>query len=625
MNGLNKLRGFLFCLLVILIAYPLSGQNPIRIEPPNWWTDMEKQQIQLMIHADSISKFRVVKSSSPFLKVKRTHTLESPNYLFVDLEIDDNLDPGTQHLWLSDPLGKTFKIDYPILKRKENPLQSKGFDASDVIYLIMPDRFSNGDENNDTVTGLKEGRNRTIPYGRHGGDIQGIIDRLDYLKDLGISAIWSTPLLLDDEKTYSYHGYAISDYYQIDPRYGSNADYRQLAEECHKRDIKLIMDMVPNHCAASHWWMNDLPQRDWIHQFDTFTRSNHRKTTLNDPYADKKDKKVYSEGWFDISMPDLNQSNEFLLTYLIQNAIWWVEFANLDGLRVDTYLYNDKWPIARWTKAIREEFPGINIVGECWQESVAEMAYWQSGVENYDHYDSYLPSIMDFELNKAINIAFNEDEQHWNQGVARLYNVLNKDYLYSDAQNLMIFGDNHDMTRLATALGNDIAKYKLAFSFLLTTRGIPQIYYGSEIMMDGDKSKGDGDLRKGFPGGWPEHERNAFLSSGRSINEHDIYEHIKTLLQWRKTCKAVQFGELIHYVPENNIYVYFRMHGQERVMVILNNNKDEKVLDCGRFRDNIPRDKSWFSVLEQKKYPSLNDIQLAPKSAKILQLINDEE
>lgn len=616
---------FLLIHIIFLSTCFSFASNDILIEPPNWWTGMKNEHLQLLIHAPGISNTREVTVNSDHILIEAYHKLESYNYLFIDLRINPELLPGSYRFTLKNHDGILTKFDYEFQARRKYSEQRKGFDSSDVIYLLMPDRFSNGNEENDDLDYLKEGRNRDIQYGRHGGDIQGIIDHLDYLEELGITGIWSTPLLLDDEASYSYHSYAISDYYNIDPRYGSNEDYRLLAEECHHRGIKLIMDMVPNHCAASHWWMDDLPQEDWIHQSDEFTRSNHRKTTINDPYVASDDQKIYSEGWFDITMPDLNQSNEFLLTYLTQNAIWWVEYAHLDGLRVDTYLYNDKWSIAKWTGAIRTEYPDINIVGECWQESVAEMAYWQSGVQNYDQYDSQLPSIMDFQLNKSIQLAFNEDEQHWDKGVARLYNTFAQDYLYANPLNLMIFGDNHDMTRMASTFDNDIDKFKLAFSFLLTTRGIPQIYYGSEIMMPGDKSKGDGDLRHDFPGAWSEDERNAFNASGRTEIEESVFQHIRTLLQWRKQCAAIHFGDLKHFVPEDNLYVYFRVLDRGRVMVVLNNNQAPRLFHTKRYRDYLPMHEKWRSVLDDKVYENLEGIVLPPKTALILEMIQDEK
>lgn len=616
---------FAFMFLILFISQLIFGQENLRIEPPNWWTGMKNDKLQLMIHGENVGQFKHCRVNTQFVDVLAVHQLESYNYLFIDIELKEDLLPGKYMFTLSNGKSDSIQLTYEFSGRAEGSAERKGFDASDVVYLIMPDRFANGDPGNDTVAGLKEKRNRSIAHGRHGGDIQGIIDHLDYLENLGITAIWPTPLLLDDESTYSYHTYAISDYYMIDPRYGTNADYRRLAEACHKRGIKLIKDMVPNHCGGSHWWMQDLPQKDWVHQFDEFTRSSHRKQTLNDPYGTKADKQLFEEGWFDITMPDLNQSNKFLSTYLTQNAIWWIEYASLDGLRVDTYLYNDKYPIAQWSKAIRDEYPSINIVGESWQNLPSEIAYWQSGVSNYDGYDSYLPSAMDFCLNSELAKAFNEDEQGWDKGMVRLYNSLTKDYLYPDPNNLMIFCDNHDITRYAGQVGNDVAKYKLAFSFLLTTRGIPQIYYGSEIMMDGNKSEGDGDIRKDFPGGWPEDTRNAFNPSGRSYHEQEVYKHLRKLLNWRKRTAVIHKGKLLHYVPEDNIYVYFRILNDERVMVVLNNNAADIELDTYRFRGEMPAGTIWESVLTGEQYSDPPVLNVKAKSALILQNMKHEK
>jgi glycosidase len=371
--------------------------------------------------------------------------------------------------------------------------------------------------------------------------------------------------------------------------------------------------------------MNDLPQADWVHGFDDFTRSSHRKETINDPYADPHDRVLFEKGWFDITMPDLNQSNPLLLTYLIQNTIWWVEYAGLKGLRVDTYTYNDKEAISHWTKAVRNEYPHLNIVGECWQNSTAEIAYWQNGSQNHDGYNSHLPSVMDFPLNQAMSKAFNEDDQEWDKGTIRLYNSLARDFHYPDPAHVLIFCDNHDITRFAGQVENDIDKYKLAFSFLLTTRGIPQIYYGSEIMMEGDKSLGDGDIRRDFPGGWIDDERSAFTAEGRTGRENEVFDLFRKLLNWRKNNAVIHQGELLHFVPENNVYVYFRKLGSSQVMVVLNNNPVNITLDTQRYLGKERNKTHWESVLTGERWTDPKTISVNAKSALILQTIENEK
>ena len=616
---------FRFIPVLVFFVFVFQGIpcHAQRIEPPNWWVAMKNPNLQIMVHEPGIARFTRAEVKSPGVRIEKIRRAESPNYLFIDLITDSTLKPGSFTILLKNDQ-EEYSFQYEYRERNPETSQKESFDASDVVYLLMPDRFSNGDETNDSVPEALEKANRKDIHGRHGGDIQGIIDRLGYLEDLGITALWSTPLLFDNEAISSYHSYAISDFYRIDPRFGTNTDYRRLADSCHTHGIKLIMDLVPNHCGTAHWWMNDLPQPDWIHQFPEYTRSNFRIATWNDPYAAESDFRLNQQGWFDKTMPDLNQENELLFTYLVQNAIWWVEFAGLDGLRVDTYPYNNKWAIANWARAIREEYPWINIVGECWQHRPSEIAYWQSGVDNYDGYDSGLPSVMDFCLTDAIGLAFNEDTQGWDQGVARLYQSLVTDYLYPDPFHLLIFCDNHDITRFSGTVGMDPAKYKLAFSFLFTTRGIPQIHAGSEIMMAGDKSKGDGDIRRDFPGGWPGDARNAFDASGRTELENEIFRHFRTLLNYRKNNPVLQYGDLIHHIPRDNLYVFFRKNPEKTVMIILNNNPDHILLSTDPFREEWKTFTGGTDILTGESIPDLNRISVPGKSSLIIELSNHE-
>jgi glycosidase len=527
------------------------------------------------------------------------------------LNIDPSAQAGKFEISFFKEKKQILSWPYELRERKSGSSDREGYNSSDVIYLLMPDRFANGDPSNDSVESLTEKGNRENQNGRHGGDIKGIIDHLDYLKDLGITAIWTTPLLEDNQAVTSYHTYAITDYYKIDGRYGTNEDYVKLADECHKRGIKLIMDMVPNHCGSEHWWMKDLPMKDWIHQFPQFTRSNYTIATWIDPHASQSDIMLNQDGWFDVTMPDLNQNNPFVLTYFKQFAIFWIEYAGLDGLRVDTYPYNDKWKIAEWTNAIRQEYPAINIVGECWQHRPAEIAYWQTGVKNFDDYDSELPSVMDFPLNDAF--------MSWDQGASRFYNVFVMDYLYANLNNIIVFLDNHDTQRFSEQIQFNMNKFKSSVAILLTTRGIPQIYYGTEIMMGGQKNKGDGDIRHDFPGGWPGDAKNAFTAEGRNSTENEAFEFMKTMLNYRKNNPVLQHGKMIQFIPRDDVYVYFRMDDQKTIMVILNNSSENKKPGFDRFDECLHGKRIGKDVISGEEL-NLDNLNLKPYQTLVLEI-----
>ncbi len=503
----------------------------------------------------------------------------------------------------------------------------KGFDASDVIYLIMPDRFANGNPNNDSQPEMSEKANRNFSGGRHGGDIQGIINHLDYIKELGATALWSTPLLEDNEPAYSYHGYAQSNLYKIDPRYGSNKDYQQLAAALHRRDMKLIMDYVTNHWGSKHWMIQDLPTADWIHNWPDgekgFQRSNYRMTTQYDPNVSQQDAQACMNGWFDTSMPDMNQQNPLLLKYITQNAIWWIEYANLDGFRVDTYSYNDKEAIAKWTKAIMDEYPNFNIVGEVWMHSQAQISYWQkdSKIGAIDSYNSNLPSVMDFTLHDAITTVFNEEQPTWYNGMIKVYENFVNDFLYPNPNNILVFAGNHDTNRINEIYQNDIQKYKLALTLIATVRGIPQLYYGDEIGMLGNKEKnGDGDIRKDFPGGWHNDTINAFSGKGRTEIQKEYFNFTKKILNWRKNTNVIHTGKTMQFLPENNVYVYVRYNDTQKVMVIINNNPQAQELQLSRFAEILKNSTSGIDIISGNTVPLKGKLKVKGKSSLILEM-----
>jgi glycosidase len=590
-----------------------------KLEPAFWWVGMENPNLQLLVYGQNIGEYQAT-LDYPGVRLKVVNNVENQNYLFVDLFIDKSAKAGKFDITFTNQKGQELVYQYELKERRKNSAKRKGFDSSDVMYLLMSDRFANGNPENDSVDGLAEKADRNNYDGRHGGDIQGIINKLDYLQGLGITALWNTPLLEDNEERGSYHTYAISDYYNVDARFGGNEAYLELSKECKKRGIKLIQDMVFNHCASAHWWMKDLPQNDWVHLHDEYTNSNHRKSTLLDPHAAKKDKIQFSDGWFDKSMPDLNQQNELLLTYLIQNSIWWVEYADLDGIRMDTHPYNDPQGMSKWGEALLKEYPYLNIVGETWYKNAADIAYWQKDALNADGYNSYLPCVMDFQLFFAMEKAFLEP-QEWENGVVRLYKSLAADYLYKDINNILIFAENHDTQRIMTTLKGDINKFKLMNTFLMTTRGIPQIYAGIEILMEGKKSDGDGKMRIDFPGGWAGDERDAFTAEGRTDKENEAFNFLQKLLQWRKVNPVIHTGKLTHYIPENDVYVYFRSNDEKTVMVVINNGEKNQDLNLERFSENLKNFNKGYDILSEKPMSiSEGELKLTGNTSMILEL-----
>ena len=493
-----------------------------RVEPAFWWIGMKNTQLQLLVHGSEMCN-RTVTIQYPGLKIVKVNRVCSPNYLFITLQINPKEAKAGKFEILFKIPGKTdLSFIYELKNRRPGSSRREGFTSSDVIYLLMSDRFANGDTSNDNADSQPEKANRNNENGRHGGDIKGVHDHLDYIKELGATAIWCTPLLENNYDKTTYHGYAISDFYKIDPRFGDNAQYVDFVEASHQIGLKVIMDMVSNHCGIWSWWMSDLPMEDWIHQWFAYTQTNFKASTIKDNHAASIDKKLFLDGWFDKSMPDMNQQNPYFWTYFIQNSIWWVESANLDGIRMDTYPYNDRDAMAKWAKAITDEYPRFNIMGETWLNNTQDIAFWQKDVVNSLKYNSQLPTVMDFAIQKAVSSCFNEHGKSWEElGMNRLYNTIANDYLYANINNLLIFAENHDTQRLNYLIKGDIDKFKMTMSFLMTTRGIPQIYYGSEIGMTGNKDKGDGDIRRDFPGGWQGDSINSFTDSGRTTIQKD--------------------------------------------------------------------------------------------------------
>ena len=614
-NGsfLKKITLFLF-----FMSLSLNAQIQ-RVEPPFWYAGMKNPELQIMFYGKNISDYQVtVANSIKITNVKRT---ENPNYIFITIDTKKMSASDLIFTFKNNNKG-SFTQKYSLKKRRDNSAQRKSYDSSDMMYLLMPDRFANGNRNNDSQNTTTEKYNRDLPGGRHGGDIEGIIKNLNYISSLGATTIWSTPLCEDNDPSYSYHTYGQSDVYKIDPRYGTNEDYVRLSSEMHKRNLKLVMDYVTNHWGIEHWMIKDLPTKGWINQFDNYTQTNHKRTVIHDTHASKIDTEICLNGWFATSMPDLNLSNPLTLKYLIQNALWWIEYADLNGFRVDTYNYSDPKGIATWTKAITDEYPNFNIVGEIWMQSQAQMAYWQkdSKIGQIQNYNSYLPSVMDFTLYEATTKVFNEDESSWDKGMIKLYDNFTNDFLYPNSNNMLVFVENHDTNRFNQTYGNDIRKYKMAMSLLATIRGIPQLYYGSEIGMIGDKSKGDADIRQDFPGGWEGDKNNAFVEEGRTPGQKAYFDFTAKLFNWRKSRSVVHYGKMTHYIPENNVYIYFRYNNNETVMVLMNNSTETQKINTHRFKENIKDFKTGKDVITELTFDVTNKIIMEPKSVLILEL-----
>jgi len=607
-------------LLIIILFFGTTiskAQVINKAEPPNWWTGMKNSHLQIMLYGNNIANYDLSLSTEALLfSVQKT---ENPNYLFLNLEIAENISPQTISIQVKDDGELIESFPYELKERTKNRTQHQGFDNSDVIYLLMPDRFANGDLTNDSAEGLLEKADRNNPDGRHGGDIQGIINHLDYLDQLGVTTLWINPLLENNQEKYTYHGYAITDFYNIDARFGNNAKYVKLVNKAHQKDLKVVMDVVLNHCGINHWWMDDLPSEDWIHQFEEYTQSNFRSPVLTDPYASSEDIMRQQKGWFDRNMPDLNQKNPLVATYFIQNSIWWIEYAGIDGIRLDTQPYADQAMVARWAQEIRNQYPDFTILGESWLQKIPITAYWQESNKNFDGYSSNIPVITDFPMHYAITQAFNE-EQTWTEGMAKLYYILAQDFVYNNPANTLVFLDNHDVTRIFSSLDGSIKKLKMALAFQLTTRGIPSILYGTELLMEGYEHEAHGKMRKDFTGGWPDDEKNGFTSVGRTDAQNEIYNYLQHLLNWRKSKEAIHTGKLTHFIPENNVYVYFRHHDDETVMIVLNNNDDSQTLQTERFKEMMKGYRTGNEIISQTEIKDLNKIHIPKKSAMIIEL-----
>lgn len=577
-----------------------------RVEPLSWWIGMNTP-LQILVQGPSISEYDLCIEGLEGVAVEKTHKADSPNYLFADVKIASTAQPGTCYLVFTKD---STQFKYPYELGRKSTAKKESFSSKDMIYLIMPDRFVNADKSNDNAPGMTEQADAQAFFGRHGGDIEGISGQLPYIAELGFTAIWNTPLLEDNVVKESYHGYACTDYYHIDPRFGTNADYKALVDAAHANGIKMIMDIVPNHCGDKHWWMEDLPFEDWVHVWPEYMHSNCCFSVQNDPYCPEIDRQEMEAGWFDRSMVDMNLDNPYLLQYFKQWAAWWIEYAGLDGLRVDTYPYNEKVPMSQWCKSVRDEYPWINIVGEVWSNNLCQVTYWQTGNNNKDGFDSYLPSVMDFPLHTAICEALTyRGGDDWNGGMVKVYESVANDFFYADRDNVLIFPGNHDIERLGDILGRDMDRQKIAMTLIATLRGIPQMLYGEEFMMvSRDLRQGHGGLRVDFPLEW---EKNAKFAA--------MHEYCSTLFNWRKGASAVWNGSLKHYLTRDNTYAYFRYNDEQTVFVYINNNDKPVQIPWERYSEVASGIQSGKNVITGETVDFTKTITVGPKQSIIVE------
>lgn len=614
---MKTFTGIMFWLLLTTVAAAAPYQIR-QLEPANWWVGMKYNQIELMVHGENIGATQP-EVNYPGVSIVSSEKADSPNYLFVTLAIGDSAKPGKFPIHFSLNGEQKSSFTYELRPRDKNSARRVGFSARDAIYLITPDRFANGDPSNDSVPGLSEQANRGYKGGRHGGDIAGMTRHLDYIASMGFTQIWPQPLTENNQPNYSYHGYAATNLYLVDARFGTNEDFKHFVQKAKQKGIGVIQDIVLNHIGSGHWWMADLPEKDWLNFPGKYTETTHRRTTVQDPYAAPADKELFTGGWFVPAMPDLNQRNPHVAKYLIQNTLWWIEYAGLSGVREDTYGYADEKFLSQWGKVVMEEYPQFNIVGEEWSGNPAVVSHWQRGKQNASGHVPNIPSMMDFPIHETLRTALIEEEG-WDTGVIRLYEMLANDFLYPDPFNLVIFPDNHDTSRIYSWLNDDLDLFKMAMVYMATMRGIPQFYYGSEVLISSPRQRDDGVIRTDMPGGWEGDSKNAFTGKGLSAREKDAQTFVKKLLNWRKNSTVIHQGKLQHFAPIDGVYVYFRYLDDRAVMVVINKNKQQKTLELQRFNDRLVNKKNAHDVMENKKITLGDSVSLPARSVQLIEL-----
>lgn len=619
------MKRFSLISLALAAGASLMGapRQPIvdKIEPPYWWTGMACDTLQLMVTGPDVARAQV-SVDYPGVRLAEEVNLDSPNYKFLYLIIGSDAQPGQMKLKFTD--GKRRQtVEYSLRERTMKPEEYKGFDASDVLYLLMPDRFAySGDGEPEKEAGKLQyavANDREDPNARHGGNIRGITGHLDYLDSLGVTAVWACPVLENDMPGGSYHGYATTDYYRVDPRFGTNDEWSEMIAEAHKRGMKVVMDMIFNHSGSNHRWMKDMPSKDWYNHPDGDNLTNFRLTTVHDPYVSDYDLDHTTNGWFVSAMPDLNQRNPHLMKYLTQNSIWWIESSKIDGIRMDTYPYADMNAMSRWAADVLREYPGFNIVGECWYANEAGSAFWQSG-NKLNPIDTHLPTVMDFFYILNGREAFNGDTNPW-EGLNKVYDHLSLDFLFPEPQKILTFLDNHDTDRFLAEQPDSLGSWKQAIAFLLTSRGIPQLYYGTEILMSGTKKETDGHVRRDFPGGFPGDSIDAFTREGRTALQNEAWDYISGLLHWRRdeANDVIARGSLKHFMPQNGIYAYRRKLGDKEVTVLLNGRDTANTVTMERTREILPYGTTLTDIISGKPVTITEEMTFSPRQVMILQ------
>ena len=598
-------------------SHAAPAANVEKVAPTFWWAGMKNPELQILLYGPRIASSQVSIDSDDVI-LKEVVLQDNPNYvlLYVDLS---QAKAQTFHILLKNGKNVT-SVPYELKQRTRKGEDVMGFDAADVLYLIMPDRFANGNPANDVVPGMREAKvDRSEQYARHGGDIQGIADHLDYLQDLGITAIWLNPAQENDMTEGSYHGYAITDYYQIDRRLGTNDEFKQLTEKAQAKGLKMVMDMIFNHCGSENYLFKDKPSADWFNFRSNYVQTSYKTASVQDIHAADYERKIATDGWFTESMPDFNQRNRHVARYLIQSSLWWVEFAGINGIRQDTHPYADFDFMAQWCKEVLDEYPHFNIVGETWLNSNVLVSFWQKDSKLAAPRNSYLPTVMDFPLNALMNMAFDEESGEWGGGLYRLYDYLTQDLVYADPMHLLTFLDNHDTSRFYKKAEDtrNLDRYKQALVFLLTTRGIPQIYYGTEILMAADKGDGDGMLRCDFSGGWAGDAADCFTAQGRTALQNEAFDFTRRLLQWRKGNEVISKGSLKHFSIASGTYVYERRYGDRSVVVIMNGTNEAQTLKLEPYREVLPRPEA-TDFLSGKALQLREEISLQPREMLLL-------
>lgn len=616
------MKKLILAIFVSVFASTLFAQynDAYKCYPGNWWPGMKWNKVQLMIYGDAIGNADNFTINYPGIKLHKVHKPENNNYVFLDITIAPNTKPGMVRINTVN-FRATGWIGFEISKRRtgNGVSYAQGVTSKDLMYLIMPDRFSNGDESNDRVPGMRDQTlRRDTVFNRHGGDLKGISNKLEYLQSLGVTALWLNPVIENDMDNRTEHGYAFTNHYKVDPRLGGDKAYLDLVDALHRRGMKMIQDAVYNHVGIQHFTVKDQPMKDWLHQWPQYTNTTYKDQAVFDPNGSSLDKKIMADGWFTPQMPDLNHGNPFVANFLIQHALWTVEQFGIDGWRIDTYAYNDLPFMNRCNKALEDEFPRITMFGETWVHGVPNQSYFAQNSYNTP-FKSNLQAVTDFQTLWGITDALTKDFG-WTDGVNKLYTALSQDFLYKDPMRNVIFFDNHDINRFYSVVGEDLTKYKTAINWVLTCRGIPQLYYGNEIGMTGFTSPNDGYVRQDFPGGWPNDPINKFTPQGRTEKEKAIWDHLSKLANFRKTSSAICSGKMMQFVPEDGVYVYFRYDAAQTIMVVMNTAKTKKTVSLTRFSERT----SGFSKMKEIQsglISGLSDIQLESYESAVCQLI----